>query len=104
MRLPVLSSRFALALAATAVMAAPSAAMATDINMWVRASGATAAQYLIDLWNASHDDKVVVTVIPDNQMVTKLATGTQAGDVPDMVSFDLVYMADFMNSGALKAA
>jgi multiple sugar transport system substrate-binding protein len=102
MRLPVLSSRFALALAATAVMAAPSAAMATDINMWVRASGATAAQHLIDLWNASHDDKVVVTVIPDNQMVTKLATGTQAGDVPDMVSFDLVYMADFMNSGALK--
>jgi hypothetical protein len=49
MRLPVLSSRFALALAATAVMAAPSAAMATDINMWVRASGATAAQHLIDL-------------------------------------------------------
>ena len=102
MRLPVLSSKLALALAATAVMAAPSAAMATDISMWVRASGATAAQHMIDLWNSSHDDKVTVTVIPDNQMVTKLATGTQAGDVPDMVSFDLIYMPDFMKAGFLK--
>ena len=99
MKLRLLSSTLALALAATAVTAMP--AMATDINMWVRASGAQAAQHMIDLWNSSHDDKVNVTVIPDNQMVTKLATGAQAGDVPDMVSFDLVYMADFMNSGAL---
>lgn len=99
MKLRLLSSALALALAASAVS---SAAMATDIQMWVRASGATAAQNLIDLWNASHDDKVVVTVIPDNQMVTKLATGSQAGDVPDMVSFDLIYMPDFMKAGFLK--
>src|SRR6185312_12686228 len=100
MRLPVHSSLLALALTASAD-ALPGIASATDIQMWVRASGATAAQHMIDLWNSSHDDKVVVTVIPDNQMVTKLATGAQAGDVPDMVSFDLVYMADFMNAGAL---
>ena len=64
MRLPVHSSLLALAMTASAV-ALPSAASATDIQMWVRASGATAAQHMIDLWNASHDDKVVVTVIPD---------------------------------------
>ena len=101
MRLPVHSSLLALALTASAV-AMPGVASATDIQMWVRASGATAAQFMIDLWNASHDDKVVVTVIPDNQMVTKLATGSQAGDVPDMVSFDLIYMPDFMKAGFLK--
>jgi multiple sugar transport system substrate-binding protein len=101
MRLSVQSSLLALALSASAV-ALPGAASATDIQMWVRASGATAAQYMIDLWNATHDDKVVVTVIPDNQMVTKLATGSQAGDVPDMVSFDLIYMPDFMKAGFLK--
>lgn len=99
MKLRLISSALALALAASAVS---SAAMATDIQMWVRASGATAAQHLIDLWNASHDDKVLVTVIPDNQMVTKLATGSQAGDVPDMISFDLIYMPDFMKAGFLK--
>ena len=79
MKLKLQSSLLALALSTSAIVALPSIAMATDIQMWVRASGATAAQHLIDLWNASHDDKVVVTVIPDNQMVTKLATGSQAG-------------------------
>jgi multiple sugar transport system substrate-binding protein len=102
MKLRLLSSAAALAVAASAVVALPGAAMATDISMWVRASGAQAAQHMIDLWNASHDDKIQVTVIPDNQMVTKLATGAQAGDTPDILSFDLVYMADFMNAGFLK--
>jgi multiple sugar transport system substrate-binding protein len=101
MRLRLLSSTLALGLAASAV-ALPGTASAEDISMWVRASGANAAQHLIDLWNSSHDDKITVTVIPDNQMVTKLATGTQAGDVPDMVSFDLIYMPDFMKAGFLK--
>jgi multiple sugar transport system substrate-binding protein len=102
MKLRLLSSTLALALAASAIMAVPGTAMATDFSMWVRASGANAAQHLIDLWNSSHSDKIDVTVIPDNQMVTKLATGAQAGDTPDMVSFDLVYMPDFMNAGILK--
>jgi multiple sugar transport system substrate-binding protein len=101
MNLKLQPSLLALTLLASAV-AAPGIAHATDIQMWVRASGATAAQHMIDLWNSSHDDHVVVTVIPDNQMVTKLATGSQAGDVPDMVSFDLIYMPDFMKAGFLK--
>lgn len=102
MMLSILSRPLAVALTATTVLATSSIAHADEINMWVRASGAGAAQHLIDLWNAGHaDKKVAVTVIPDNQMVTKLATGTQAGDVPDMVSFDLIYMPDFMKAGFL---
>ena len=41
------------------------------------------------------------TAIPDNQMVTKLATSTRTGDAPDLISFDLIYMPDFMNAGFL---
>src|SRR2546423_14552775 len=77
-------------------------AMAADhLSMWVRASGANAAQHLVDLWNSGHGDKIALTVIPDNQMVSKLATGAQAGDVPDLISFDLIYMPDFMRAGFL---
>ena len=76
--------------------------MATDFTMWVRASAANGAQHVIDLWNSTHDDKVQVTVIPDTQMVPKLAEGAQAGQVPDMVAFDLIYMPDFMKAGLLK--
>ena len=49
------------------------------MTMWVRASGANAAAHLIDLWNSTHGDKIELTTIPDNQMVTKLATGVHAG-------------------------
>jgi multiple sugar transport system substrate-binding protein len=76
-------------------------ASADSLSMWVRASGANAAQHLVDLWNSGHGDKIALTVIPDNQMVSKLATGTQAGDVPDLISFDLIYMPDFMRAGFL---
>ncbi|HHY50055.1 MAG TPA: sugar ABC transporter substrate-binding protein, partial [Alphaproteobacteria bacterium] len=48
-----------------------------------------------------HDDKIELTTIPDNQMVTKLATSVQAGDVPDLISFDLIFMPDFMKAGFL---
>jgi multiple sugar transport system substrate-binding protein len=89
--------------AATALTlaAAPAALAADSLTMWVRASGANAAQHLVDLWNTGHADKIALTVIPDNQMVTKLATGAQAGEVPDVISFDLIYMPDFMRAGFL---
>ena len=76
-------------------------AFGDTMTMWVRASGANAAAHLVDLWNANHKDKIELTTIPDNQMVTKLATGVQAGEVPDLVSFDLIYMPDFMKAGFL---
>ena len=76
-------------------------ALAEDLSIWVRASGSNAAQHLVDLWNSKNPDKIAVTVIPDNQMVTKLATGVTAGDVPDMISFDLIFMPDFMKADYL---
>jgi multiple sugar transport system substrate-binding protein len=56
---------------------------------------------MVDLWNSNHDDKIELTTIPDNQMVTKLATSVQSGDVPDLISFDLIFMPDFMKAGFL---
>jgi multiple sugar transport system substrate-binding protein len=91
---------FAALLLGTAAFA-PSA-FADSMTMWVRSSGANAAAHLVDLWNSTHPDKIELTTIPDTQMVTKLATGVQAGEVPDLVSFDLIYMPDFMKAGFLE--
>ena len=77
-------------------------AFADTMTMWVRASGTNAAAHLVDLWNSTHPDKIELTTIPDTQMVTKLATGVQAAEVPDLVSFDLIYMPDFMKAGFLE--
>ena len=91
----------ALAAALLSAVAFASHAFADTMTMWVRASGTNAAAHLVDLWNETHKDKIELTTIPDNQMVTKLATGVQAGEVPDLVSFDLIYMPDFMKAGFL---
>jgi multiple sugar transport system substrate-binding protein len=101
MRLTSKLMGFAAAVAVTGLAAMPLSASAAELSQWVRSSGAAAAQHMIDLWNASHDDKITLTVIPDDQMVTKLATGVQSGDVPDLISFDLIYMPDFMRAGFL---
>ena len=98
---PLRRGVLAAALAAATSLLAPTQAAAENLSMWVRASGANAAQHLVNLWNSSHADKIALTVIPDNQMVSKLATGTKAGDVPDLISFDLIYMPDFMRAGFL---
>ena len=87
---------------AAAVLVASLPASAAQLSMYVRASGADAAQGMVDLWNSTHDDQIEITVIPDNQMVTKLATGVQSGDVPDIISFDLIYMPDFMRADFLQ--
>jgi multiple sugar transport system substrate-binding protein len=70
----MLIASFAFATAAFAT-----AAFADTMTMWVRASGADAAAHLVNLWNATDGDKIELATIPDNQMVTKLATGVQAG-------------------------
>jgi multiple sugar transport system substrate-binding protein len=100
MKLPGLW-RTALAVCMSAVAIVPGTAFAETLSIWARASSSNAAQHMVDLWNASHDDKIELTTIPDNQMVTKLATSVQAGDVPDLISFDLIFMPDFMRAGLL---
>ena len=100
MVLPI-SVRTAAALSISAALFAPTAAWAETLSLWARASSSNAAQHMIDLWNSTHEDQIALTTIPDNQMVTKLATSVQAGDVPDLISFDLIFMPDFMRAGFL---
>ena len=95
-------SKILLALGLLASSSLLSLAQAAELQMWARAASAKADQAIIDLWNASHNDKITLTVIPDSQMVTKLATASQSGDVPDLVSFDLIFMPDFMKAGFFK--
>lgn len=98
MKLPLLG-RLSLALTLTVAAAVP--ASAATMSIWARASSSAAAQHMVDLWNSTHEDQLELTTIPDNQMVTKLATGVQSGDVPDLISFDLIFMPDFMKAGFL---
>jgi len=87
--------------AASLIAWTPAGVFAQTLQMWVRESAADPAKLMTDLWNSNHDAKIELTAIPDNQVVTKLATSVRAGDAPDLMSFDLIYMPDFMKAGFL---
>jgi multiple sugar transport system substrate-binding protein len=60
-----------------------------------------AVRTLVDAWNASHDPKIEVTIVPGDQFVTKLATSIAGGASPDIVAIDLIYTPAFMEAEQL---
>jgi multiple sugar transport system substrate-binding protein len=75
---------------------------AEEINLWVRTSSGAVLQALADQFNASHDDKVVITQITAEQMVTKLGASIAAGAPPDGAVLDLIYLPTFAATDSLE--
>lgn len=68
------------------------------LTMWTRAAAEQLNQILVKEWNGSHDQKIRLTIIPDDQYVTKVSTSGASGDLPDLLSVDLIYMPQFNDS------
>lgn len=93
--------RAALLVASASAMTAQTAG-AVDLTMWVRDSGATLTTRVVERWNEMHpQDPIELTVIPANDLLTKFATASAAGDVPDLLSLDLIFAPPLMRSGQL---
>lgn len=75
---------------------------AEEINLWVRTSSGAVLQALADQFNASHEDKVVITQITAEQMVTKLGASIAAGAPPDGAVLDLIYLPTFAATDSLE--
>jgi multiple sugar transport system substrate-binding protein len=68
--------------------------------MWVRDSGATLSKNVVDRWNETHpDNQIEATILPAEEMVTKAGTAIAAGEGPDILALDLIFMPDFMRAG-----
>lgn len=78
-------------------------AMAQDevITMWSRSSNEAFVRKLVDTWNESHDVQIEVTIIPADQFITRVGTGFAAGEVPDLLPVDLIYVPAFAQAGQL---
>ncbi|SDV02676.1 carbohydrate ABC transporter substrate-binding protein, CUT1 family [Microlunatus sagamiharensis] len=73
-----------------------------EITIWARDSQQGFMSQLVDLFNASHQVKAKVTIIPNASFVQKLGTAAAAGSGPDVSSIDLVYAPYFASAGALE--
>src|SRR4029079_4590351 len=82
---------------------APLAASAEPLTIWVRDNGATLATRVIDHWNETHPaDHITLALIPHDRMMPTFAGALAAGNVPDLLSLDLILTPDFMKAGYLK--
>ncbi|NPV67689.1 MAG: sugar ABC transporter substrate-binding protein [Anaerolineae bacterium] len=89
-------------LLATLALSLPSSAQEpVTIAFWSRDSAAALVQSLADAWNASHDNQIEVTLIPAAEYITKLGTAIAAGEPPDLLAIDLIYVPQFAAAGQL---
>jgi multiple sugar transport system substrate-binding protein len=92
-----------LVLAATALGALSSTALAQQkLTMWSRSTSEAFMPGLIEAFNASHETKIELQIVPSSEMVQKYATAAAGGSAPDFVSLDLVYAPAFAKSGVLE--
>ncbi len=72
----------------------------TTITMWTRAATETQSQLLVDAYNASHENQVELTVIPTDDYLPRVGTAAGAGELPDVLSLDVVFVPQFTTVGA----
>jgi len=91
-------------IAATALLSAALSAQAQStksITFWVRAADQGFVDPLVKAYNAKGGTQVKLTVIPQDDFVTKFGTAVAGGNPPDVVAVDLVFMPAFAKSGQM---
>jgi len=72
------------------------------MQMWGRNVDEKVYNALVEQWNATHPNKVELTIIPSADYVARVATAASAGELPDLLDVDLIYMPDFINQGLFQ--
>lgn len=74
------------------------------LALWSRAGDVgDFTQYLADQWNEENPDhQIAVTIIPASQYMTRIATSAAAGELPDLLGADLIYMPDINAAGMME--
>jgi multiple sugar transport system substrate-binding protein len=71
------------------------------LTLWSRSANEAFVRRLVDAWNETHVNQIEPTIIPSDQFVTRVATGFAAGEVPDLLPIDLIYVPAFAQAGQL---
>lgn len=72
----------------------------STITMWTRAATETQSNLLVGAYNAAHENQVELTVIPTDDYMPRLGTAAGAGELPDIMGLDVVFVPQFTTAGA----
>src|SRR5690349_11246543 len=74
----------------------------TTLTMWVRSATDQFSQRLVDAYNASHKNHVTLTIIPNDNYLTKVGTAAGSHALPDILASDVVYTPNYTHQGLFQ--
>jgi multiple sugar transport system substrate-binding protein len=74
----------------------------TQLAMWVRSATDQFSQRLVDAYNASHKNKMALTIIPNDNYLTKVGTAAGSRSLPDILASDVVYTPNYTKQGLFQ--
>jgi multiple sugar transport system substrate-binding protein len=90
------------AIALTTIAPASNAQDPITMQMWGRTVDEKVYNALVEQFNATHTNQIELTLIPSADYVARVATAASAGELPDLLDVDLIYMPDFINQGLFQ--
>jgi multiple sugar transport system substrate-binding protein len=76
-------------------------AQSSSISFWVRTADQGFTEPLVKAYNARGGTQIKLTVIPQDDFVSKFGTAVAGGAGPDVVSVDLIFLPAFAKSGQM---
>src|SRR6185369_15930656 len=74
----------------------------TKLTMWVRSATDQFSQRLVDAYNASHKNHVTLTIIPNDNYLTKVGVAAGSNSLPDILASDVVYTPNYTTQGLFQ--
>lgn len=73
-----------------------------SLTLWTRAPIEAQAKLLVDAYNASHENQVALTVVPNDDYVAKVGAAAGSDGLPDLFAADVVYVPSWSDQGLFK--
>ncbi|MBC3762682.1 ABC transporter substrate-binding protein [Quadrisphaera oryzae] len=74
----------------------------TKLTLWTRAPLELQAKALVQAYNSTHKNQVDLTVVPNDDYVTKVGAAAGSGGLPDLFAADIVYVPNWTSQGLFK--
>jgi multiple sugar transport system substrate-binding protein len=72
------------------------------LTLWTRAPLEKQANLLVAAYNASHQNQVSLTVVPNDDYVAKVGAAAGSSGLPDLFAADIVYVPNWVKQGLFK--
>ncbi|TBL41664.1 sugar ABC transporter substrate-binding protein [Verrucosispora sp. SN26_14.1] len=74
----------------------------SELTLWTRAPLEKQAKLLVDAYNATHQNQVKLTVVPNDDYVAKVGAAAGSGGLPDLFAADIVYVPNWVSQGLFQ--